>query len=255
MKITNEGLTREEFLQSFRKVIDHILNTEVKLIGKIDDKTKEEIEKLRKLSIEFDTVIERAKKDSDNTFSSFKKRAFEAINKLFSNNEVNKKLSDKLKEANDIIVSLEERLGQIKDGRDGVDGVDGVDGKEAEPVNEDKILKRLVKRLPKIDKSELKDLRDEVRVLRRMRRGGGTSAMGIANAAKYFVKTEAPSGAINGSNTAYTVDHTIFAILAFSLNGEVIAQIPNYTIAGKTITFSTALPSAYSGRDFEVKYI
>ena len=47
----------------------------------------------------------------------------------------------------------------------------------------------------------------------------------------------------------------IFAVLGMTLNGETIAQLPNYTIAGKTITFSTALPSAYSGKDFEIKFI
>ena len=136
--------------------------------------------------------------------------------------------------------------------RDGVDGRDGMDGKDAD---EEAILKRLIKRIPKEDKSELKALREEVKVLRRLKRGGGTSAIGIANAAKYFVKTEAPTGDINGVNTDYTVNHTIFAVLAFSLNGEVIAELPNYTISNKTITFSTALPAAYSGKDFEIKYI
>lgn len=85
--------------------------------------------------------------------------------------------------------------------------------------------------------------------------GGGVTNLRIIQAFKYILKTEQPTGDIDGVNTEYTVTQPIFAILAFSLNGEVIAQLPNYTIAGKTITFSTALPAAYSGKDFEVKYI
>ena len=85
--------------------------------------------------------------------------------------------------------------------------------------------------------------------------GGGVSAIAVANAAKYFVKTEEPTGAIDGTNKSYTVTKTIFAVLAFSLNGEVIAQLPNYTISNKTVTFATALPAAFSGKDFEIKYI
>ncbi len=85
--------------------------------------------------------------------------------------------------------------------------------------------------------------------------GGGVSNARIQQAFKYILKTEAPVGDINGVNTSYTVSQPIFAVLAISLNGETIAQLPNYTISGKTITFSSALPSVYSGKDFEIKYI
>jgi hypothetical protein len=85
--------------------------------------------------------------------------------------------------------------------------------------------------------------------------GGAVSNMRIQQAFKYILKTEQPSGAIDGVNTTYSVSQDIFAVLSFSLNGEVIAQLPNYTIAGKQIVFSTALPAAYSGKDFEIKYI
>lgn len=85
--------------------------------------------------------------------------------------------------------------------------------------------------------------------------GGGVTNARIAQAFKYILKTEAPSGDIDGANTSYTVTQPIFAVLAFSLNGEVIAELPNYTVNGNTITFSSALPAAYSGKDFEVKYV
>lgn len=85
--------------------------------------------------------------------------------------------------------------------------------------------------------------------------GGGVTNARIAQAFKYILKTEEPTGDIDGVNTAYTVAQPIFAVVAFSLNGESIAELPNYTIAGRTITFSSALPAAYSGKDFEVKYI
>lgn len=103
-------------------------------------------------------------------------------------------------------------------------------------------------------KAEIEALRTELRN-RPIARGGGTSAMGVAQAFKYIAHTEQPSGLINGSNTVYTVKNTIFWIAGFTLNGEQIAELPNFTYSGKTITFSSALPAAYSGKDFEVKYI
>lgn len=134
-------------------------------------------------------------------------------------------------------------------------------------------LKPLIPRLNEIEdivkenllpeKTAIKSLEEKLDKLRRetkktlsnIPRGGGTSAIGVAQAFKYILKTEEPTGDIDGVNTTYTVTQPIFAILSMSLNGETIAQLPNYTINGKTITFSTALPAAYSGKDFEIKYI
>lgn len=84
---------------------------------------------------------------------------------------------------------------------------------------------------------------------------GNVTNLRIQQAFKYILKTESPIGDIDGVNTEYTVTQAIFAILSFSINGETIAQLPNYTVNGKKIVFSSPLPAAYSGKDFEVKYI
>ena len=148
---------------------------------------------------------------------------------------------------------------RIKEGKDGKDGSDGRDGKDGKDADETKILNELTKKIPKLDETKfqrkIEELEKELEEVKKKARGGGTSAIGIANAAKYFVKTEAPTGDIDGANTAYTVSKPIFAVLAFSLNGEFIARLPNYTISNKTVTFTTALPAAYSGKDFEITYI
>lgn len=125
-------------------------------------------------------------------------------------------------------------------------------------------LKRIEKSIPTIpkgyDDSEIKEdieeLEKEIEELKkRPTGGGGVTNARITQAFKYILKTEAPVGLINGSNKTYTLSQPIFAILSMSLNGETIAQLPNYTINGKTFTFSSPLPSAYSEKDWEVKYI
>lgn len=113
----------------------------------------------------------------------------------------------------------------------------------------------------RFDPSDIEDqldkIEEEIKKLKKRPSGtgGGVTNLRIQQAFKYILKTEQPSGAIDGANTDYTVTQPIFAVLAFSLNGEVIAQLPNYTIMANTITFATALPAAYSGKDFEVKYV
>jgi len=256
LKIANDGLSREEFLESFKKVIDHILKTEIKLIEKIDFKTKAEKEKMEALRKEFSQVIDQAKKESDSTLGGFRKRTMEAINKLFTRNEVNKKLKNILKAADTKIIEVDNTMATVTSGTDGIDGIDGKD------ADVEKIIKEVLDKIEIPEKEigieDVGNLRDELEELRKIKTkgGGGVSAMGVAQAAKWIVKTEEPSGTIDGANTAFTVSKPrIFAILAMSLNGEFIARLPNYTIAGNTITFSEAIPAAYDGKDWEIVYI
>lgn len=68
------------------------------------------------------------------------------------------------------------------------------------------------------------------------------------------VFTAIPSGLINGSNTTYTVPSTITTVINFVLNGEAITP-DQYSTSGNTITFITALPSAFAGTPFYITYI
>lgn len=153
------------------------------------------------------------------------------------------------------------------DGRDGIDGVDGdngkdgIDGKGGSPDNGEQIIEKInndkSEKLIKKEKVEgLDEAFKEVDTkINSIPRGGGVGAMAVRQAFKYIFHTEEPTGLINGSNTTYTVTTAIWAIIGFTLNGESIAELPNYTFANRTITFASALPSAYSGKDFEIKYI
>lgn len=182
------------------------------------------------------------------------------------------------------------KLAQVVSGKDGekgepgytpvkgVDYFDGRDGEDGEDADEEEILQKaiasleanlhmfgskfrdgleLLKEEDRLDASAIKGLEDVVKKYAPVStvRGGGTSAIGVAQAFKYIAHTEAPVGNVDGVNTTYTVKNTIFWIAGFSLNGEQIAELPNFTYTGRTITFTTALPAAYSGKDFEVKYI
>ena len=108
--------------------------------------------------------------------------------------------------------------------------------------------------------NQLEKIREDIEELKRRPvgrggGGGGTSAIAVRQAFKYIAHTEAPVGDIDGVNLTYTVKNDIFWIAGFTLNGEQVAELPNFTYAGKTITFATAIPAIYSGKDFECKYI
>jgi hypothetical protein len=144
-----------------------------------------------------------------------------------------------------------ERVCELRDGDDGVDS----DPEEVTKM----VLERIVMPNNTPILEEVQELKKEIEELKKRPSGrisgGGTSAMGVAHTFKYIAHTEEPTGDINGVNTVYEVKNSIFWIAGFTLNGEQIAELPNFTYSGRRITFSSAIPAAYSGKDFEVKYI
>lgn len=126
--------------------------------------------------------------------------------------------------------------------------------------------KELLDSIPKMPKEfdaseimgSIEKLEKEIDALKKRQVGtvsGGVTNLRVAQAFKTILKTEEPVGDIDGVNLTYSVSQPIFAILSMSINGETIAQLPNYTINGNTFTFTSALPAAYLGKDFEVKYV
>lgn len=221
---------KDEFLNSLKTVTEHVLKVESKMIERLDAAIKE-----LKQNQDNQTRIEQ--KDFDRAVGKFEER-----------------VGGLLEEQRQGMNFIYDKIRSIESGKDGKDGKDA----DEERIVEEVLKKVTLPEQPELKIENIEGLKKELEDLRSIRTrggGGGVSAMGVAQAFKYILKTEQPSGAINGSNTAYTVKFPIFAVLGFSLNGESIAQLPNYTISNKTITFSEAIPAAYSGNDFEIKYI
>ncbi len=243
INISNFGLTKSEFLREFKSdftksiktIIDHILRVEKTLVEKINKD------------------ISGVKSDTDTSL-----KAIQADLRAFMV-KYDTKYSNLEKEQENELKSIKDRVRWMLRGKQGERGKDGKDADEEKIIQE--VLNKIeIPESPQnIGIDDVGNLREELEEIRKIKSkggGGGVSAMGVAQAAKWIVKTEAPSGTINGTNKEFTVSKPrIFAVLAMSLNGEFIAQLPNYTIAGNKITFSEAIPSAYATKDFEITYI
>ena len=254
-------------------------------------KTNPDIERLRKIL----SVLKDEDGRNRKIFDDKAKRLLELVNKLTENNKLataraeakadtalkvvsdqhNLSLSELKKQTNQLFV--DKRLNEISEGNTSqfqrlqrlLDNKiasikNGLNGKDADENIMIEKLKKLIPAFPVELTNSITDLKEEnvkqqeeieELKLRPIGRGGGTSAIGVAQAFKYIAHTEALTGAINGSNKTYTVKVDIWWIAGFTLNGENIAELPNFTFANKVITFSSALPAAYSGKDFEIKYI
>lgn len=80
---------------------------------------------------------------------------------------------------------------------------------------------------------------------------GRISVTGSGGSATTY--SETPSGAIDGVNKVYTTVHTINTIINFAINGAYIHPA-DYSVAGNTITFVTALDASLTGLPFTVVY-
>lgn len=207
--------------------------------------------------------------------------------------DIENKLTNVLSEFKLVDKSLRSELKQLKDNlpkdktaelkqeltRDLAKAIKEIDDRinsiETEDFDSDEIQKNIESNLPKygeafrdglellqdedrLSMEAIRDLKEEFVKLRNQivnSNSGGVTNMRIRQAFKLLLKTEQPTGDIDGANTEYTLTQPIFAILSMSINGETIAQLPNYTISGNKFTFSVALPAVYSGKDWEVKYI
>lgn len=86
--------------------------------------------------------------------------------------------------------------------------------------------------------------------------GGGNRVTdyGVQFAMGRIIKSETPSGDIDGANTEYTTTQPIHTVISFIINGQAISD-DEYTIAGNTITMDEAIPSDLSGTSFRVTYV
>ena len=235
LALLNDGLSKDEFIKSFKKITEHTLRTEIKLVDKVN-KAIAELKGANSTSLEATQVTLRAIAD----------RFEVSLNKA-------------LKDQDNSLNFIRDKVRKIKEGKDGKDGksIEGQPGKDAD---EEMIIKAVLDKIPdhsinvESNSEDILKLREDLARNKRLK-GGGTSAIGVAQTFKYIAHTEKPVGLINGTNKVFTVAKNIWWVAGFTISNQQIAELPNFTYVGKTITFASAIPAAYSTRDFEIKYI
>lgn len=141
-----------------------------------------------------------------------------------------------------------------RDGRDGIDGKDGIngkdgkhgtDGKDGSPDKPDEIRDKLesIKDGDKLSIQAIQDLAEKLEEL-------GKKIVGVKGQKYGSIRTRyiddlTPTGAINGSNTVFTISKTPeTGSLKVYVNGARMRITEDYTFSGKTITFNTAPPTS-----------
>jgi len=232
LKMVDEGLTRQEFLDAFKGVMDIVLKAETAI-------AKRNNEALAQLKETFDTL-------DRNVRGSTKAETKKAIR------EMRELIDNAIREHKGGMNLIMDR---VKDLRDGKDGKDGRDADEEKIV--DNVLTKVPKPTPKEIRDYLETLKGDERLdwksidgleeaLKDARVGTGTTIFGGSGVSKigverFILDPYTPTGTINGTNTDFVLTKAPnpAASLKVFRNGMLQSLTEDYTISGKTITFLT----------------
>ncbi len=270
LKLMSDSLTREEFTVAINQLIVFLKKAEENLGNKIDAKTEQAVNDLKELqqefSQEFSKIIDDARNESDSTLAGFKRKTIETINSLFIKSRIKERIAEidnklaefnayNLPNASEVAAEASKLASEtllpliptIPNTKEEISKLGDIIATSLENLPEDEKLKvEAIKGLT--------ELLDELKSRPVKVGGGGTSDLGVTMSLSRIIRTETPTGNINGVNKTYTVSTTINAILSFSINGMVISD-NEYTYSGSTITFTTAIPADLTGTNFRIKFI
>jgi hypothetical protein len=245
LKLTTSSLTREEFLNSFKTVLDFVKKAVQDLTQKyqqVISRTEVEISsKLSSLEEKVDTKLSKVKNGLDG-----------------QNGERGSDGKDGQDSDPQIVAEIASKMTQeaLKPLIPTIEAIEADIPRLGAPIRDSLELLQGNERL---EISAIKDLQDKLDELKKEFGktrfvGGGTSDIGVQASLARLIKTETPVGNIDGVNKTYTVNLPINAVLSFGINGMVIHD-SEYTISGNIITFITEIPAGLSGTNFRITYV
>jgi len=131
------------------------------------------------------------------------------------------------------------------DGKDGADGKDGLNGADGSADTPEMIRDKLefLRGEERLDVSAIKGLRTKLYDLGKQN-VGGASGFNYSAIDVHTVDDETPGGTVNGSNKAFTLNHSPSPTTSLKVyvNGMRMRITEDWTLSGQTITFNTAPP-------------
>lgn len=122
IKLANDGLSKQDFLDNFKLVVDYIKKIEANLTANIDEKTKTAEEQLAILKIDYEAEIQKVKnetikltEENKTTIPNIKKWAMQKISELFLKSNVSAALTDRLNEFDLKLEEVDKRIAEIND--------------------------------------------------------------------------------------------------------------------------------------------
>jgi len=192
LKLANDGLSEEKFLQHFKSAVKQILNLEKKLIDKVN----------------------KALIDSNGKHIALKNTTQGDLSDLYAKHSILvEKALDEQQNGMNFIYDKMRRIKEGTDGKDGKDGVSikgeiGLSGKDGKTLTM-KDIRDMFEKLEGDERPDISSIRGLRRLLQRLDDrplggvgGGGFSKMHME---QKFIDDETPTGTVNGTNKAFTL--------------------------------------------------
>ena len=233
LKLANEGLTREEFIEFLGNIVKLVKRVEIRLDDAISGMSETHIK-----------LKDKIKSDSELSLTDLRALMGKEMSRI------NKSIDDKIKEA-------DTKLGEIKNGENGKDAdevkiVKNVLAQIVIPEYKETILddafeiRNKLETLNDDDRLEIvaiKDLREELDEIKQIKSqslgGGGLSKISMDI---HILDPYTPTGTVNGTNKDFVLQRLPNPSTSLKVykDGQKMQLTTDYTLSDKTITFVTA---------------
>src|SRR3990167_1330679 len=92
--LINAGLTKQEFIDGFKKMLEYLKELEKNLNFKIDEKTQKALDDLSELQETHRQIVEKIETENQSGLSNLKKWALEKIGQFFINSRIKEKIAE-----------------------------------------------------------------------------------------------------------------------------------------------------------------
>jgi hypothetical protein len=227
LKLLNEGLTREEFLDAFKKVLEIIVQ-----IKNRNEQAVELVEKtysnlLGKVDTEKTSTLAEIRNEAKNKLNELLKTSQEKFWSLDLNFSTQKEQIIAEALARIIFPEYKEFILEPKEIRDKLELLKGKERLDIKAIDG---IEKLFEELEKLKKQK------------GIYMGGGFN---YSTLNMHLIDDETPTGTVNGVNTDFTIAHipSPTSSLKVYVNGQRMRITTDYTFSGQIITFLTAPPT------------
>ena len=252
--LINAGLTKQEFIDGFKKMLEYLKELEKNLNFKIDEKTQKALDDLSELQETHRQIVEKIETENQSGLSNLKKWALEKIGQLFINSRIKEKMIEveqklvkfddyKLPDASTIALEASK---MAKDGL--LPLIPIIDKLEEKLPQMGDLIANSLEALPenkKLEINAIKDLKKELDELRRLRTQtlGGGGGFSLSAMTQHFINDEIPED--SGDHLTFAIDYTPVSG-TFKLYRSRARQnlTEDYTLSGQTLTLTSAFDAA-----------
>lgn len=252
--LLQRGVSKSDFIASFKTVLEQVASLEKKLLERIDTKQEQGNASLQALKEKFQEAIDDAKAANETTFATVRQRAIESIDALFNRMRLNEKLNVALSDFAEKGKELEAKISEvpvIDVGQIAKDAAALIPPKVITAEEERDRLETLTGN-DRLDKSAIKGIEEIEKAIQT-----AASTRVQTPAKSYQIRNKDCSSQCDGANKTFTVGGTHFGIIGvYGTQFPLIYRpIIDYTETATGFLLTSAVAAPESGQTLVAQFL